>query len=145
GDSGGLFVADQPSKGRVRYINLSGGTVNVGGVSVAPLVIRTVAGSGLETPYDTGLAIGASFNALTGVAVDTNGNLWISDTNADRLRFVNRTANQVTIFAGTSSAQNVDAGAIVTVNKNSGSGSGDDLPVIQASFDKPQGLFVTGQ
>ncbi len=144
-DANGLFVADQPAKGRVRYINLSGGGVTLGGVGVSPGTTNTIAGTGLPAPFDGGIAIGASFNAPTGVAVDGTGNLWVSDTNSDILRFVNQGASQVTIFAGTPSAQNVPPGAIVTVNKNFGSGSGDDLPVIQASFDKPQGLFVTAQ
>src|SRR5215813_472261 len=143
-DGNGLFVADQKSKGRVRYINRSGGTVTLAGVQIPAGAIDMIAGTGLNPPYDTRLATAAQLTAPTGVAVDGNGNLWIADTTDDRLRFVNQSANQVTIFAGTPAQQNVDAGAIVTVNKDS-SGSGDDLPVNQITLDKPQGLFVTGQ
>jgi uncharacterized protein (TIGR03437 family) len=144
GDQNGLFVNDQESRGRVRYINLSGGAVTHAGLSVAAGAIRTIAGSGLQPPYDGGLAIGASLSAPTGVAVDGAGNLWISDTNSDALRFVNRGSSPVTIFNGTSSAQTVPAGAIVTVNNGGGAG-GDNVPVNQATFDSPQGLFVTSQ
>src|SRR5215813_10085254 len=143
-DGNGLFVADQKSKGRVRYINRSGGTVTLAGVQIPAGAIDTIAGTGLNPPYDGRLATAAQLTAPTGVAVDGNGNLWIADTTDDRLRFVNQSANQVTIFAGTPAQQNVDAGAIVTVNKDS-SGSGDNLPVNQITLDKPQGLFVTGQ
>ncbi|HKQ74391.1 MAG TPA: PKD domain-containing protein [Blastocatellia bacterium] len=145
GDNEGLYIADQKGKGRVRFVNLVGGTVTRAGVQIATNTINTIAGSGRTSPFDGGLAAGATFGSPTGVAVDGNGNMWVADTNDDRLRFVNQGANPVTIFNGTPSAQNVPAGAIVTVNRNFGTGSGDDLPVIQASFDKPQGLFVTSQ
>ena len=143
GDQNGLFILDQAGKGRVRYINLSGGTVTVAGLPIAAGAIRTIAGNGLEPPYDGGLATGASFNAPTGVAVDGAGNLWVSDTNSGLLRFVNRGASQVTIFAGTAAAQTVPAGAIVTVNKDADSGGGGG--VNQADFVAPQGLFATSQ
>ncbi|HKE02901.1 MAG TPA: hypothetical protein VKE91_02520, partial [Blastocatellia bacterium] len=145
GDQNGLFVPDQEGKGRVRYINLSGGAVTVAGLSVAAGAIRTAAGSGLAPPFDGGLAIGASFNSPTGVAADGAGNLWISDTNNDKLRFVNRGSSPVTIFNGTPSAQTVPVGAIVAVNNVTSSGDVDNGPVNQAIFDSPQGLFVTGQ
>src|SRR5262249_47372778 len=96
-DASGLFVLDQsatgPGKGRVRYINLSGGAVTVGGVTINAGVIRTIAGDGLTPPYyDDGLATGASFKSPVGVAVDGVGNLWVADTIGARLRFVNRGA-----------------------------------------------------
>jgi len=145
GDQNGLFVLDQAGKGRVRYINLTGGTVTVAGVQVAAGTIRTIAGNGLASPYNGGLATGAAFNTPVGVATDSNNNLWISDTNGAGLRFVNRGANQMTIFGGTPAAQTVPPGVIVTVNKDAGPGAGDGVPVNQASFIAPQGLFVTSQ
>jgi sugar lactone lactonase YvrE len=145
GDHEGLYVADQKGKGRVRFINLISGHVTRAGAHIAANTINTIAGSGRTAPFDGGHATGATFGSPTGVAIDGNGNLWIADTNDDRIRFVNQGASPAPIFKGTPSEQNVLAGAIVTVNKNFGSGNGDNLPVIQASFDKPQGLFVTSQ
>jgi len=146
-DQNGLFILDQgiTGRGRVRYTNLTGGTVTVGGLTVAAGVIRTIAGSGLASPYDGSLATGASFNAPVGVGADASNNLWVADTISARLRFVNRGDDPVTIFAGTPAAQTVPAHGIVTVNKNVGAGANDGVPVIQAAFDTPQGLFVTGQ
>ncbi|MFN0083977.1 MAG: IPT/TIG domain-containing protein [Blastocatellia bacterium] len=146
-DANGIFVADQgvSGKGRVRYINLTGGVVSQAGTSVPAGAVQTIAGSGLAAPYDNGLATGATFNTPTGVAIDSNGNLWVSDTISARLRFINRGAASRTIFPGTQSQQVVPAGTIVTVNENVGSGSNDGVPVIQAAFDSPQGLFTTGQ
>ncbi|MGH9936560.1 MAG: hypothetical protein ACREAM_09955, partial [Blastocatellia bacterium] len=145
GDQNGIFILDQPNKGRVRYINLSGGTVTIAGLPVAAGAIRTVAGSGLASPYDGGLAIGAALGSPVGVAVDGASNLWISDTNGGDLRFANRGGSAVTIFAGTAAAQTVPAGAIVTVNKDGGPSGADGVPVSQTNFVAPQGLFVTGQ
>ncbi|MGE0126509.1 MAG: PKD domain-containing protein [Blastocatellales bacterium] len=149
GDPNGLFIMDQggTGRGRVRYVNLTGGSVTLAGVTVAQGVIRTIGGNGLASPYDGGLATGATFNTPVGVAVNSAGNLWISDTISGRLRFVNRSASQVTIFAGTPAAQTVPAGEIVTVNNSVGSGGGgtDGVPVNEAAFESPQGLFVTNQ
>ncbi|MGH7185851.1 MAG: hypothetical protein ACREIB_06200, partial [Pseudomonadota bacterium] len=146
-DGKGLFVLDQGSiqRGRIRYINLSGAPVSVGGVNIAANNVDTVAGTGLAAPFDGGLATSAGFNTPTGVAVDPNGNLWISDMLSSKLRFVNRGQSPITLFAGTPAAQIVAAGTIATVNKDVGSGSTDGVPVNQAGFDTPQGLVATAE
>jgi sugar lactone lactonase YvrE len=147
-DSNGLFILDQVniSRGRIRYLNLSGASVKLAGVQVAPNTIQTIAGTGLPSPYDSGLATSAALNNPIGVATDANNNLWITDTINNTLRFVNRGTSAVTIFAGTAAAQTVPAGTIVTVNKDAGSGStSDGVSVNLASFNAPQGLFITSQ
>lgn len=146
-DGKGLFVLDQGtlSKGRIRYVNVSAAAVEVAGVTVAAGNVNTIAGLGLASPFDGGLATSASFNTPTGVAVDANGNLWITDTLSSKLRFANTGATSVTIFAGTGAEQVVPAGGIVTVNKDVGSGATDDVPVNQAGFDTPQGIAWTPQ
>ncbi|MGH9845006.1 MAG: PKD domain-containing protein, partial [Blastocatellia bacterium] len=146
-DASGLYVLDQGTvqKGRVRYVNLSGAPVQLAGATIAPNSVDTIAGSGLSKPYDTGLAVSATLGAPTGVAVDANGNLFIADTLANRLRFVNRGSNMVTLFAGTPARQIVEPGAIVTINKNVGVNATDNTPANQAGFDIPQGLTVTNQ
>ncbi|QQS47371.1 MAG: hypothetical protein IPM66_01525 [Acidobacteriota bacterium] len=146
-DANGIFILDQGQigRGRVRYLNLTGGAVSVGGVNIPAGAIETIAGNGLSTPYDGGLSTGAAFNTPVGVAVDANGNLWIADTLSARIRFANRGASSVTIFAGTAAEQVVPAGTIVTVNKDVGAGATDGVPVNQAAFDSPQGLWSTSQ
>ena len=150
GDDNGLFILDQGvlGRGRLRYLNLSNGPATIAGVTIASGAIDTIAGNGLISPYDGGLATSASFNTPVGLAADANGNLWVSDTVGARLRFINRGAAPVTIFADTDSAQSVAPGSIVTVNKNVGTVPSDSLtvtPVISASFKSPQGLFATSQ
>jgi uncharacterized protein (TIGR03437 family) len=146
-DSNGVFIGDQSltGRGRIRYLNQSGGTVTLAGVTIAPNAIDRIGGNGLTPPYDGGLATSATFNTPTGVAVDANNNLWVTDTISARLRFVNRGTSPVKIFAGTPSEQTVPPGVIITVNKNVGSGANDGVPVIQAGFDSPQGLFISAQ
>lgn len=146
-DSKGLYVLDQGgvSRGRVRYLNLSSMDVEVAGVVIPANNINTIAGSGLVSPFDGGLATSAAFNTPSGVGVDANGNLWITDTLVSRLRFVNRGTSPVTIFAGTAAEQSVAPGAIVTVNKDVGAGNTDGVPVNQAGFDTPQGIAITAQ
>jgi uncharacterized protein (TIGR03437 family) len=145
-DGNGLFILDQSGvlRGRVRYLNLSASAVTIGGVTIGPNQINTIAGAGLRDPYDLGPATSASLNSPVGVAVTPQGNLFIADTAANRLRFVNRGASAVTIFAGTAAEQTVAPGQIVTVNKDTG-GPGDGAPVNTTFFGTPQGLATTAQ
>lgn len=169
-DSRGLYVLDQGSlqRGRVRFINLSQAAVEIAGVVVDPNQINTVIGTGLPGPFDTGLATAASFNQPTGVAMDPQGNLWITDTLSSKLRFVNLTSSSdvstdsdippapaitlirpglrgIRIFPGTVAQQFVPLGGVVTVNKDVGAGASDGVPVNQAGFDTPQGIVATAQ
>ncbi len=146
-DGKGLYVADQSSgsKGRVRYLNLSAMDTEVAGILVAAGNINTIAGAGLPSPFNGGLATSAAFNKPSGVGVDGNGNLWITDTLTSKLRFVNMGTTTITIFAGTTATQDVKPGAIAEVNKNIGDGPNDGAPVNFAVFDTPQGLTITAQ
>src|SRR5262249_22678177 len=130
-DSKGLFVADQSSgsKGRIRYLNLSAMDAEVAGVVIAAGNINTIAGVGLPSPFNGGLATSASFNKPSGVGVDGNGNLWITDTLTSKLRFVNMGTTTIKIFAGTTAEQTVPPGVIVEVNKNIGDGPNDGAAV----------------
>lgn len=146
-DGAGIFILDQAltGRGRIRFLNTSGSSATLAGVSIAPNAIDRIGGNGLISPYDGGLATSATFSAPVGMAVDANGNLWIADQLTNRLRFANRGATSTKIFTGTASEQTVPPGVIVTVNKNSGTGASDNVPVIQAGFSNPQGMFITNQ
>lgn len=146
-DASGLYIPDQGSiqRGRIRYVNLSNAAVTLAGTTINANQINTIAGSGAATPYDGSPALAGSLSVAHGVAVDSNNNLWISDTSTSRLRFVNRSAAAVTLFPNTQAAQVVPAGAIVSVNKDVGAGPTDKVAVNQAGFDTPQGLFINAQ
>jgi len=113
-DNRGVFLPDY-RYGHVRFTNLTGAGAVVAGTQINPLQINTVVGSGLESPYDGLLATNAVLNEPTGVAVDPAGNLFIADTRSNRLRFVNRGAQPVTLFITTPSAVTVQPGQIVTL------------------------------
>ncbi len=146
-DSKGIFVLDQGAafKGRIRYINLSANPVEVAGVAIQPDNINTVAGSGVASPFEGALASSADLAAPIGVTVDGNGNLWLTNSTANRLQFVNCGTTTVTIFQGTQAEQTVAPGTIVSVNKDVGNGPTDGAPVNSAAFDTPQGIVATSQ
>ncbi len=64
-------------------------------------VIRSVAGNGANANSGDGnLGIYASFGAPGGVAVDAQGNLYVTDTNFHRVRRVNAADGRIAHFAG---------------------------------------------
>jgi sugar lactone lactonase YvrE len=109
--AGNMYIATLDN--RVRKV-ASGGT------------ITTVAGNG-GTTYggDNGLAINASFVSTSSVALDSAGNLYISDKSGQRVRKVD--AN----------------GVITTVAGNGTNGStGDGGPATSATLNGPSGITV---
>lgn len=85
---GNIYIADS-SNARIRKIDKRG-------------VITTIAGTGsaVSGGGDGGPALLASFNRPTAVAVDGDGNLYIAEQNAHRVRKVD-TAGTITTIAGT--------------------------------------------
>jgi len=115
--SGNLYIADA-NNNRIRRVDING-------------IITTVAGSG-PTGWqnggysgDGGSAIGARLSYPTGVAVDVAGNLYIADTNNNRIRKVDA------------------SGIITTVAGNGTAGSnGDGGPATEAQLNWPRGVAV---
>ncbi len=90
--SGDLFIADSENN-VIREVGTNG-------------IITTVAGNGYTTPYgyggfsgDGGAATNAELNLSEGVAVDATGNLFIADTDNERIRKVG-TNGIITTVAG---------------------------------------------
>ncbi|MGA1368179.1 MAG: hypothetical protein ACO394_06640 [Blastocatellia bacterium] len=99
---------------------------------------------GLNPPFfDGGLATSASLNQPQGVTMDSEGNLWITDTNSNKLRFVNLGITSKTIFERTTSSKVVEAGSIVTVND--GVSQPDKTSVLNAFFTNPTGLQASAE
>lgn len=109
---GNLYIADRENH-RVRKVDTKG-------------IITTVAGNGTAGfSGDGGPATQASLNLPSGLAVDDQGNLYISDRSNNRVRKVNT------------------KGIITTVAGTGGDGyHGDNMPALQATLDKPFGLAL---
>ena len=92
-----------------------------------PQVFNTIAGNGaIGYSGDGGQAVNASFNNPQGIALDSAGNLYISDNQNYTIRKINAQTGVITTVAG---------------NGFSGS-SGDGGPATQAQLASPVGICV---
>jgi serine/threonine-protein kinase len=107
--SGNLFIVDVSSN-CVRKINVSTGTVS------------TFAGSGAPG-FVNGISSAATFNAPTSCAFDSQGNLYICDTNNHAIREITTAGNVITV-AGTGAEGRQDGAAL------------------SATFEYPTGIAV---
>ncbi len=90
---GNVYIADLDNL-RIREVNAT------------THVITTVAGSGAFNG-DSIAGTSANLNSPNGVAVDGQGNLYIADTNNQRIREVNVTTHEITTVAGTGMADSM--------------------------------------
>ena len=112
--AGNVYIADRNNE-RVRRVDPAG-------------IITTFAGNGewgYDSDEDGGPATSALLNRPTGVAVDTEGNLYVADRNNHRIR-------------------KVDAeGVITTIAGMADEGfSGDGGPAASAQLNKPSGIAI---
>jgi sugar lactone lactonase YvrE len=106
--SGNVYVADY-NNNKIRKITWSG-------------IVSTLAGSGVQGSTD-GTGAAATFHLPTGVAVDASGNVYVADSESNKIRKITP-GGVVTTLAGSGSAGNAD-----------GSGAA-------ASFNNPRGVTV---
>ena len=112
--SGNLYIADQ-SNHRIRKVSTSG-------------IITTVAGTGTYGfSGDGGAATAANLANPAGVALDASGNLYIADSQNNRIRKVS-TSGIITTMAGNGTA----------------TFSGDSGTATTASLNNPAGVAVDG-
>ncbi|HYV35936.1 MAG TPA: peptidoglycan DD-metalloendopeptidase family protein, partial [Gemmataceae bacterium] len=99
--NGNLYVTDNQ---RIRKVTASTG------------VITTVAGNGLPTySGDGGLATAASLRNPAGLAVDSNGNIYIADCSNYRIRKVTASTGVITTVAGNGSLGSGGDGGLATL------------------------------
>jgi len=96
-------------------------------VSASTGVISTVAGTGTEGySGDGGPATSAALSTVEGLAVDSSGNLYISDTGNARIRVVNAATGIISTYAGTGARGD----------------TGDHGPALSAEIFMPAGLAI---
>jgi trimeric autotransporter adhesin len=127
----GPFDCAVDSAGNLYLADVGNGVIRR--VDGATGVITTVAGNGLYRGSTTGvfsgdggLATSASISTPDGVLVDPAGNLYISDTGNQRVRFVNATTGIITTIAGTGKYGH----------------TGDGGPATGAELSNPEGLAL---
>ena len=88
GPTGNLYIADAQNF-RIRRVDASSG------------VITTIAGTGAQGfGGDGGAATSATFGDVGGMAADAAGNVYVSDTNNNRIRKISAATGVVTTVAG---------------------------------------------
>jgi uncharacterized protein (TIGR03437 family) len=123
---GNIFIADTTNN-RIRKVPASG-------------IITTVAGGGSSSfSGDGGLATSASLSAPTGVAVDASGNLFIADSDNNRIRKVSA-GGIITTVAGSGSVD-VFSGSSGSFS-HSGGFAGDGGTATSALLSTPMGVAV---
>ena len=170
-DSAGNLYFAESGTGRVRKVDLSG-------------QVSTVAGSGLTGDSgDGGLANGARFDRIEGLAVDHLGNIYIADAGANRIRRVDgagtiesiagtgefgwdgdggpATSATLTAMSGLAADQNgnlyiadtwadrirkIDSDGTISAVAGTGEKgrSGDGGPAIEARLQRPRGVVLDG-
>ena len=112
--AGNLYIADAGNY-RIRRVDTSG-------------TIETIVGTGeFGWDGDGGPAASASVTAMSGLATDRNGNLYIADTWSNRIRVID-TEGMISTIAGTGKAGR----------------SGDGGPAVEARLDHPSGVAIDG-
>jgi sugar lactone lactonase YvrE len=77
------------------------GNARIRRVDAATGIITTVAGTGTEGfAGDGGDPLAAQFSSFTGLATDSNGNLYVADTENHCIRYIDFNANTITTTAG---------------------------------------------
>lgn len=134
---GTLYVADTLNH-LIRKITVNGEVSTLNAPSIRP--VEVVAGSvELAGDYLDGNLEDAKFNEPSGLALDSKGNLYVSDTGNQLIRYIDFAANKVTTVAG-----NLQQGSAVSQsNALYAAGGYADGSALEASFNFPKGLAVT--
>ncbi|CAM3698474.1 stalk domain-containing protein [Cohnella lubricantis] len=132
--SGNIYVADTLNHA-IRKIDAAGNvtTLNAPSERVAELLGGIVEPTG---DYRDGPIAEALFNEPSGLALDAKGNLYVSDTGNQRIRYIDFEAGTVTTAAG---------GGDLADGKLYAEGAYADGPAAAARFNSPHGLAIDAE
>jgi hypothetical protein len=143
--SGNIFIADTGNSA-IRVVNTGTQPLVIGGVTIAPGTINTVAGTpptacadASSGCGDNGAASSAALNFPTGISLDASDDVFIADSENSAIRVVNAGTQPLTI-AGTA----IPAGDILTVAGTLGREGyfGDNGTPTAALLNTPWGVTV---
>jgi hypothetical protein len=111
-----IYVADTDND-RIRVVNTQGGYIEVAGVTIGPGEIETVAGGG-DGCVEPCEATEQSLSSPSGVAVDDAGNIYIADTDNNRIRRVDPSGTITTIVGDGTQGYGGDGGLAIDAYLN---------------------------
>lgn len=137
---GTIYVADTLNH-VIRKISVGGEVTTLNAPServaeIAPGIVEPVG------DYRDGALADSMFNEPSGLALDDKGNLYVSDTGNQRIRYIDFSTNTVTTVAGASYADE-QAEVIYAKDAIYAEGSHRDGPAAEALFFGPKGLAYT--
>ena len=131
-----IYIADTGA-GMIRKLDPSTGTISQFAGGFAPCSAK------LDALGDGCPAIQAMLSNPSGVAADTNGNIYIADTGNDVIRRVDALTGQIVKAVGGASA-GCTPGGDSTVAYTATDGYGDGCAPLQARLNAPTGVAVDG-
>jgi len=143
---GNIYIADTVNSA-VRVVNTGAQALVIGGVTVQPNTIQTIAGTPPTACADSssgcgdnGAAASAALKFPTGLSLDGAGDIFIADSSNSVVRAVNPSAALAVTIAGVT----IQSGNIATVAGTMGRDgySGDDGPPTSAFLNVPFGVSV---
>ncbi|MBD0381097.1 stalk domain-containing protein [Paenibacillus sedimenti] len=132
---GTVYVADSLNH-VIRKITPNGTVSTLNAASKRAIQIRPGTAS-FAGEFQDGSLSTAKFNEPSGLALDSKGNLYVSDTGNQRIRYIDFRTNTVATLAGSSSSYGT--------NELYAPGDYADGDALKAKFDFPRGLAITSE
>jgi hypothetical protein len=136
--TGNIFIADTDNAA-IRVVNTGNVAITLAGVVIQPGTIQTVAGTGTNGySGDGGTATSAQADLPEGLFVDASKNIFIADTDNNRIRVVNTGTSPITVATIV-----IPPSDIQSVAGNGTAGyTGDGGAATSAELNIPNGVFV---
>ncbi|MFC5451700.1 stalk domain-containing protein [Paenibacillus aestuarii] len=138
---GTVYVADTLNH-LIRKITPNGAVTTLNAASTRAVQVRP-GEAAFAGDYEDGPLSAAKFNEPSGLALDSQGNLFVSDAGNQCIRYIDLQTNTVTTLAGKPAFAN--GSSIYGKNELYAPGDYTDGAALQARFDYPKGLAVTSE